>query len=82
MDGKPNAAIHCISDGIWVRNTTRLAGFEIGSTNDAALAMNAQANRLGSGSAFERRTALNTAGVSTTAVASFDMRMVTAVPAK
>ena len=60
---------------------TRLAGLEIGSTNEAALATKAQINRYGSGcSAFAVRTAAATAGVSTTAVASFDKNTVTAVP--
>ena len=77
----PNDASQCGSGGICVRNTTRFAGFEIGSTNDAAFAIIAQANKYGSGSAFDLRTAASTAGVSTTAVASFDRKTVTSIPA-
>ncbi len=54
---------------------------EIGSTKLAALAMTAQMNRYGSGSsAFAALAAAATAGVSTTAVASFDRNTVTTVP--
>src|SRR5581483_4432283 len=60
--------------------TTRLAGLEIGSTKLAALAMKAQTNKYGSGSTFAARVAAYTAGVSTTAVASFDRNTVTSVP--
>ncbi len=79
-DGNVNAASQCASGGMRVRNTTRLAGLEMGSTNEAALAISAQANKYGSGSAFDLRTAVNTAGVNTTAVASLDMKIVTTVP--
>ena len=60
---------------------TRFAGFEIGSTNEAALAMKAQMNRYGSGSStLAVLTAAATAGVRTTAVASFDRKIVIAAP--
>ncbi len=62
---------------------TRLAGFEIGNTNEAALAMKAQTSRYGSGcSAFAARATAATAGVSTTAVASLDRNTVTIVPTR
>src|SRR3954471_13948283 len=59
------------------QNTTRFAGFEIGSTKLAAFAMSAQIKRYGSGSAFDFFTAARTAGGSTTAVASFNIKPVT-----
>lgn len=60
---------------------TRFAGLEIGSTKDAALAIRAQMNRKGSGFlTFAVLMAAATAGVSTTAVASFDRKIVTIVP--
>jgi hypothetical protein len=59
---------------------TRFAGFEIGSTKLAALAVKAQMKRYGSGVAPAARAAAYTAGVSTTAVASFDKSTVTTVP--
>ena len=49
MDGTRNAASQAESGGMFVRKTTRLAGFEMGSTKDAALAMRAQAKRCGRG---------------------------------
>lgn len=52
----------------------------MGSTKLAALAINAQANSKGSGSALAFLAATNTAGVSTTAVASLDMKVVTTTP--
>ena len=79
-EGTPKDKSHCPRGGIPWWNTTRLAGFEIGSTKEAAFAMSAQTNRYGSGSTFALRTAVRIAGVSTTAVASFDMKMVTIVP--
>ncbi len=45
MDGSANARNQANSGGMCSPNTTRLAGFEIGSTKLAAFAMNAQANR-------------------------------------
>ena len=54
----------------------------MGRTNEAALAMNAQTKRYGRGSTFALRTATRMAGVSTTAVASFDMKIVTMVPTR
>src|SRR5580704_522831 len=75
-DGNVNAASQCAREGMRVRNTTRLAGLEMGSTNEAALAISAHAKRYGNGSAFDLRTAENTAGVNTTAVASLDMKIV------
>ena len=47
---------------------------------DAAFAISAHTNRYGSGGTFALRTAARMAGVSTTAVASLDMKMVTSVP--
>jgi hypothetical protein len=61
-------------------DTTRFAGFEIGRTNEAGLAINAQANRYGSGCTLAFRIAVRMAGARTTAVASFDMKIVTRVP--
>lgn len=71
---------HCPSGGTWSPYRTRLAGFEIGRTNDAALAMNAQMNSSGSGSALAFFAAASTAGVRTTAAASFDRKVVTTMP--
>jgi hypothetical protein len=59
---------------------TKFAGLEIGSTKLAALAMNAHMKRYGSGSTRAAVAAAYTAGVSTTAVASFDRNTVTIVP--
>jgi hypothetical protein len=58
----------------------RFAGFEIGSTKLAAFATNAHASTYGSGSAFALRIAAATAGVRTTAVASFESTIVTSTP--
>ena len=59
----------------------RFAGFEIGRTKLAALAMNAQINIKGSGFfTLAALVAAHTAGVRTTAVASFDIETVTTVP--
>src|ERR1700744_403021 len=80
IDGIPNHSSHRLRGGIWSWKTTRLAGFEIAKTNDAALAMKAHTNRYGRGSIFALRTATRIAGVRTTAVASLDIRMVTTVP--
>src|SRR6202011_813156 len=80
IEGTPNHSSHRPSGGIWLWKTTRLAGLEIGRTNEAALAMNAHTRRYGSGSTLALRTATRIAGVSTTAVASFDMTTVTTVP--
>ncbi len=44
-DGSANARSHASSGGMCSPNTTRLAGFEIGNTKLAALAISAQANR-------------------------------------
>jgi hypothetical protein len=52
----------------------------MGRTNEAAFAINAQAKRYGSGGTLAFRTAARMAGVNTTAVASFDMKIVTSVP--
>src|SRR6202140_5692607 len=82
MDGSTKVRSHSDSGGICVPNTTRLAGLEIGSTKLAALAMKAQMNRYGSGSTLAARVAAYTAGVSTTAVASFDSNTVTTVPTR
>src|SRR6201996_8354433 len=79
-DGTQKSASHVPSGGIPVWKTTRFAGFEIGSTKLAAFAIKAQTNRYGSGETFALRTAVRIAGVKTTAVASFDMNMVTSVP--
>ena len=57
-----------------------LAGFEIGSTKLAALATNAQTNSSGSGGVFAFFAAANTAGVSTTAVASLERNAVMTTP--
>ena len=56
-DAIPNSASHLPSDGICAPYTTRLAGFEIGSTKLAALAMKAQTKRYGRGLAFARAAA-------------------------
>ena len=56
-DGSAKMRSHSDSGGICVPNTTRLAGLEIGSTKLAALAMNAQMNRYGSGSTLAARVA-------------------------
>ena len=53
---------------------------KIGRTKLAAFAIKAQISRYGSGSASAVRTAARTAGVNTTAVASFDRKTVTTVP--
>ena len=60
----------------------QFAGFAIGSRKLAAFAISAHASRCGRGSTFARRTAASTAGVSTTAVASFDSSAVTTVPTR
>src|ERR1700722_11626394 len=78
--GTPNSTSHRPSGGMSPRNTTRFAGFEIGNKNDAAFAINAQTKRYGNGVTRALRTAAKIAGVNTTAVASFDIKMVTAVP--
>jgi hypothetical protein len=52
----------------------------MGSTKLAALAMNAHIKRYGSGSTRAAVAAAYTAGVNTTAVASFDRNTVTSVP--
>ncbi len=44
-DGRVKVASQRPSGGMCSANTTRLAGFEIGSTKLAALAMKAQMNR-------------------------------------
>ena len=44
-EGSANIASHCVSGGMCSAKTTRLAGFEIGSTKLAALAMKAQIRR-------------------------------------
>ena len=44
-DGSANRRSHVPSGGMFCANTTRFAGFEIGSTKLAALAMKAQMNR-------------------------------------
>ncbi len=44
-EGKAYCGNHCTRDGTWSPYSTRLAGLEMGSTNDAALATNAQINR-------------------------------------
>ena len=44
-DGTPNCASHAARCGMWSPKITKLAGFEIGSTKLAALAMNAQMNK-------------------------------------
>src|SRR5471032_659617 len=59
-----------------------LAGLEIGSTKLAALATSAQTNSSGSGGVFAFLAAANTAGVSTTAVASFDKNAVITTPTR
>jgi hypothetical protein len=80
-DGTPKSASHVPSGGIPIWKTTRFAGFEICNTKLAAFAIKAQTNKYGSGETFAFRTADKIAGVNTTAVASFDMKMVTSVPA-
>ena len=65
---------------MWLPKITRLAGLEIGSTKLAALAMKAHMKRYGSGLDAGAVAAAYTAGVSTTAVASFDSNTVTSVP--
>ena len=53
----------------------------MGRTKDAAFAMKAHIKRQGSGfSTFADLTAAATAGVRTTAVASFDKNVVTTIP--
>src|SRR5581483_3444091 len=79
-DGPRKLASHTPSGGMLLANTTRLAGFDIGRRKLAALAMNAQASRYGSGSVCAFRAAAYTAGVSTTAVASLERRAVTTIP--
>lgn len=81
-DGIAKWASHTPSDGMRAPYSTRFAGFEIGSTKLAAFATNAQMYSSGSGSAFARRAAAMTAGVSTTAVASFDRKIVVTVPTR
>ena len=68
------------SGGMCSPYRTRFAGFEIGSRKLAALATKAQMKRYGSGSTRALRVAASTAGVSTTAVASFDRKIVTTMP--
>ena len=58
----------------------KIGGLEIGKRKLAALATKAQMKRNGSGSTRALRAAANTAGVSTTAVASFDKIAVTPMP--
>jgi len=65
---------------MWFAKTTRLAGLEMGKTKLAAFAMKAQASKYGLGCTPARRTTASTAGVSTTAVASFESKAVTMVP--
>src|ERR1700761_6420620 len=55
-DGTPKSAIQRASGGIPVWKTTRFAGFEIGNTKLAAFAINAQANKYGSGETLSLRT--------------------------
>ncbi len=74
-------ASQCPKGGSCRSNTTRLAGFEMGRTKLAALAISAHASRCGRGSTLARRSAASTAGVITTAVASFESSAVTTTPA-
>ena len=52
----------------------------MGRTKDAAFAVKAQAKRYGNGCTFALRTTVKIAGVNTTAVASFERKIVTSVP--
>jgi hypothetical protein len=81
-EGRAKEPNHCPSGGIAPPYSTRLAGLEMGSTKLAALATSAQANSAGRGSALALRAAAKTAGVSTTAVASFDRKVVMTIPAR
>src|ERR1700735_1793248 len=78
--GMPYDKSHAPRGGIWLWNTTRFAGLEIGRRKEAALAIKAQTKRYGRGFTLALRTAVKIAGVRTTAVASFDMKIVTIVP--
>src|SRR5579883_3609073 len=80
VDGKAKRASQTRSGGMFGPKTTRLAGLEIGRTKLAALSMKAQIKRYGSGSAPAARAAAYTAGVSTTAVASLERKVVTITP--
>ena len=79
-DGAAKCASQTPSAGMCAPYSTRFAGFEIGSTKLAALATSAQLYNSGIGSAFARRAAARTAGVSTTAVASLDRNTVVTTP--
>ena len=57
IDGRPNDTSHRPNGGMLVRKTTRFAGLEIGKTNEAALAIMAQANKYGSGATLALRIA-------------------------
>src|ERR1039458_2260274 len=70
-EGSRKMCNHIPSGGMCCPKTTRLAGLEIGKTKLAAFAMNAQASKYGLGLTLALRTTARTAGVSTTAVASF-----------
>src|ERR1700759_2567311 len=62
-DGTVNDSIQRPSGGMLFRKTTRFAGFEIGSTKEAAFAMNAHTYKYGSGATRAFRTAARIAGV-------------------
>jgi hypothetical protein len=61
--------------------TRRLAGFETGSTKEAALATRAHANAYGRGSSPSRVATAKATGVRSRAVASFESTAVTSTPA-
>src|SRR5580692_2969294 len=79
-EGTLNMASHRSRGGMVELKTTKFAGLEMGSTKLAAFATSAHEKRYGSGGALARLTAVNTAGVRTTAVASLDMKTVTSTP--
>src|SRR5206468_9724373 len=63
IEGSRNRWNHSPRPGICPPNTTRLAGFDTGSTKLAAFAISAQANRCGSGfSSLAALAAASTAG--------------------
>ena len=68
-EARPNIAIQTPRGGMCSRYTTRFAGFEIGRTKLAALAMNAQIIRYGSGRALAARVVARMAGASTPTLA-------------
>src|SRR5471030_1301798 len=81
-EGTMKRPIQSDSAGVWLPYRTRLAGLDIGKTKLAAFAMNAQTNSRGNGFVSAFFAAANTAGVSTTAAASLDRKVVTTTPTR